>query len=67
MAEPMRRDEGENEAGCNDGRRYICACCGAIFREPEQYFESRGEHFGFPSWERMSGCPLCGGDFDELR
>lgn len=63
----MWRDEMEEEVEQSDGIRYICACCGAIFREPEQYFESRGEHFGFPSWERMSGCPRCGGDFDELQ
>ena len=46
---------------------YICLDCGHIFEEGEQstWSESRGEYWGSPCYETMSGCPLCNGDYEE--
>lgn len=46
---------------------YKCLQCGHIFDEGEQdtWSESRGECFGFPCSEEMSGCPLCRGDYEK--
>lgn len=51
---------------------YKCQTCGRIFAELIEWEEFRGECFGFPSYEKMSGC-CCGSmdvielneDFDE--
>ena len=39
----------------------ICADCGLIFGEDElaEWYEDRGEFWGFPCTERMTGCPRC--------
>lgn len=46
----------------------ICKCveCGHIFDEIESvsYEESRGEFWGSPCSETVSGCPLCKGDYE---
>lgn len=44
---------------------YRCLNCGHIFEEGEQarWSESRGEYWGTPCSEEMSGCPLCKGDY----
>lgn len=46
---------------------YKCIECGHIFEEGEQavWKERRGEHWGTPCTEEMSGCPLCKGDFQK--
>lgn len=46
---------------------YKCLECGHIFEEGEQarWRESRGEYWGTPCYEEMSGCPLCKGSFEE--
>lgn len=48
---------------------YKCLDCGHIFEKGEEsvWIESRGECFGFQSYEKMQGCPLCGGDFQETK
>ena len=45
---------------------YKCAECGFIFEEPSTWTEDRGEWFGFPARETMSGCPKCHGGYDEI-
>lgn len=46
---------------------YKCLECGNIFEEGEQahWSESRGEYWGTPCSEYMSGCPLCNGEYEE--
>ena len=46
---------------------YKCLDCGHIFEEGEQAFwsESRGEYWGEPCSEEVSGCPLCRGDYEK--
>ena len=46
---------------------YKCLECGHIFEEGEQenWLESRGEYWGTPCSEEMSGCPLCHGEYEE--
>lgn len=46
---------------------YKCLECGHIFEEGEQacWLESRGEFWGTPCSEHMSGCPLCKGEYEE--
>lgn len=44
-----------------------CVECGHVFSEYElnTWEESRGEHFGIPCYEKISGCPICGGDYED--
>lgn len=44
-----------------------CVECGHVFSEYElnTWEESRGEHFGIPCYEKMSGCPICKGDYED--
>jgi hypothetical protein len=46
---------------------YRCLDCGHIFEEGEEarWRESRGECWGTPCSEEVSGCPLCRGDYEE--
>lgn len=46
---------------------YKCLECGHIFDEGEQavWSESRGEFWGIPCSEEMSGCPLCKGEYEK--
>lgn len=46
---------------------YKCLNCGHIFEEGEQacWNESRGEFWGSPCSEEMSGCPLCNGAYEK--
>jgi hypothetical protein len=46
---------------------YICLDCGNIFEEGEQitFQENRGELFGVPCSKKISGCPVCGGEYEE--
>lgn len=49
-------------------KKYRCNDCGRIFDEDEiaTWNESRGEFWGQPCYETMSGCPYChSGDLDE--
>jgi DNA-directed RNA polymerase subunit RPC12/RpoP len=45
----------------------ICLECGKTFEddEIECWQESRGEFWGEPAYENMSGCPHCGGAYEE--
>ena len=45
--------------------KYRCCDCGAVFDDPATWEESRGEFWGFPCTETMSGCPECEGDYEE--
>ena len=44
-----------------------CLECGHVFSEYDlnTWEESIGEHFGIPCYEKMSGCPICEGDYEE--
>lgn len=42
---------------------YICRDCGTIFEEPKHYSETHG--LDNPPYEEYSGCPECGGDYNE--
>lgn len=44
---------------------YICIECGNTFENPKRWQEDRGECFGFPTYESMSGCPDCSGCYTE--
>lgn len=46
---------------------YKCLDCGHIFEYGEEavWSEFRGECFGVESYEKMDGCPLCKGDYEE--
>ena len=45
---------------------YKCNDCGFMFDEKAEWEEDRGECFGFPAKERMTGCPNCyGSDYEE--
>jgi hypothetical protein len=46
---------------------YKCLECGHIFEDGEEahWSESRGEFWGRPCSEEMTGCPLCKGDYAE--
>ena len=35
---------------------YICDECGETFEEPKTYYEDRGEFWGQPCREEISGC-----------
>lgn len=45
-----------------------CVECGHVFSEYElsTWEESRGDHFGIPCYEKMSGCPICEGDYEDV-
>ena len=45
---------------------YICLDCGEKFDEPASWQESRGEFWGVPCSETVSGCPYCKGDYVEV-
>ena len=44
---------------------YKCCNCGNVFEYPDGWEESRGEFWGEPAYESMSGCPHCHGDYEE--
>lgn len=44
---------------------FVCLECRKVFEEPIYWEEDRGECFGFPSYERFSGCPMCHGAYTE--
>ena len=46
---------------------YCCLECGHIFSADETsvWQESRGEYFGVPCYETVSGCPRCNGSYAE--
>ena len=48
---------------------YKCVECGHIFEEGEQirWDEDRGEFWGSSCSETMSGCPRCGGFYEETK
>ena len=48
---------------------YRCIECGHLFEEGEQarWRESRGEFWGTPCSEEMSGCPICKSPYEEIK
>lgn len=44
---------------------FKCNCCGETFEEPKILHESRGEYWGFPSYEDIAVSPCCEEDFTE--
>lgn len=44
---------------------FICLDCGKVFENPKMEKEYRGECFGYPSYEAISYCPYCEGDYEE--
>lgn len=42
---------------------FICCDCGSSFHEPVQWVEDRGECFGSPAYEQLSGSPCCYGAY----
>jgi hypothetical protein len=48
---------------------YICLDCGHIFDEGEQisFQEAMGERFGEKVYRKISGCPICGGEYEETK
>lgn len=44
-----------------------CLECGKVFEDDEiaHWRESRGEFWGSPAYETMSGCPHCEGAYEE--
>lgn len=46
---------------------YICLACGDIFDEDEIaiWKEDRGEYWGTPCYETVSGCPRCKSNYTE--
>ena len=45
---------------------YKCVDCETVFEEPATWEEDRGEFWGVPCTEKVSGCPKCKGDYDEV-
>lgn len=49
---------------------FLCDDCGKYFKTPKEEKESRGEWFGFPSYETVYRCPHCRGyngyEFEEV-
>ncbi len=47
----------------------ICNDCGKVFEDDElaTWEESRGEFWGMPCTETMTGCPFCHGDVEEYK
>lgn len=48
---------------------YKCTECGHLFEQGEErrWLESRGEYWGQPVHEETTGCPRCGGGFEETK
>lgn len=46
---------------------YKCVECGHLFEEGEEakWSEDRGECWGAPCYQEMSGCPACEGAYEE--
>lgn len=44
---------------------FVCIECGKLFEAPANWKENRGECFGFPTYEELSGCPYCYGNYTE--
>lgn len=44
-----------------------CCECGKVFEDGEvaRWREDRGEFWGFKSYETMTGCPSCRGEYEE--
>jgi len=47
---------------------YKCEECKFVFERPDVWKESRGEFWGMPAFEEVTGCPNCNsGDFEEYK
>ena len=45
---------------------YICLECGEVFEEPKRYTENCGYGASNDPYDyHYSGCPVCGGNYDE--
>lgn len=47
---------------------YKCIECGHVFDEEDvaEWEEARGEYWGTPCSEKMSGCPVCHGAYEKV-
>lgn len=45
---------------------FRCLDCGREFETPARWEENRGECFGYPAYEKMTGCPYCEGGYEEI-
>ena len=50
-------------------KMYKCNECGHLFEEGEEkiWRECMGECHGFPAYEEFAGCPICKGDYEEVK
>ena len=48
-------------------KMYKCVVCGHLFEEGEQasFFEEQG--FGYEYCKRQQGCPICKGEYEEIK
>ena len=47
---------------------YKCTECGHEFELPDTWQEYRGEFWGMPAYETISGCPMCHStDFEAVK
>lgn len=47
--------------------KLVCLECGHVFDEEDavSWRDDRGEFWGMPCYEEVSGCPVCKGDYAE--
>ena len=46
---------------------YRCCACGNLFEEGEQAVWEETHGLDYPPYEKWSGCPVCNGDYDEVK
>lgn len=46
---------------------YVCLDCNRLFTIPVTWRESRGEYFGYPTYEEFMGSPCCKGNYVEAK
>ena len=48
---------------------FMCCECGHLFEDGEQaiWYENQGECHGRIAMEKFGGCPICKGDYEEVR
>lgn len=45
---------------------YRCCECGTLFEQPKTFQDYRGECWGTPAYETITGCPYCEGGYEEV-
>lgn len=46
---------------------YKCLDCGHLFEEGEQATREETHGFDTPPYEEFTGCPICDGDYEEIK